>query len=120
MEVPRLAIQLELQLLAYATAAATATAMQDLSCVCDSWQWQILTPLSEAKDRTHNLMVPGQICFRCATTGTPGREIWAESWKEEQNKEGEGFEVVELSSEITTTITAIIMGGDICEALTMC
>jgi len=50
MEVPRLGIELELQLLAY----TTATAMQDPSCVCDlhcgSWQCQILTQLSEARD----------------------------------------------------------------------
>ena len=31
----------------------------------------ILNPLSEARDRTHNLMVPSQIRFRCATTRTP-------------------------------------------------
>ena len=30
-----------------------------------------LTQLSEARDRTHNLMVASQICFRCATMGTP-------------------------------------------------
>ena len=50
MEVPRLGIKLELQLLAY----ATATAMQDPSYICDlyhsSWQRQILSPLSEARD----------------------------------------------------------------------
>ena len=27
--------------------------------------------MSEAQDRTCNLIVPSQICFRCATTGTP-------------------------------------------------
>jgi len=31
----------------------------------------ILNPLSEARDRTRNLMVPGRIHFHCATTGTP-------------------------------------------------
>ena len=30
---------------------------------------QTLNPLSEAKDRTHNLMVPGRICFCCTTMG---------------------------------------------------
>jgi len=73
MEVPRLGVQWELQLPAYTTATATATS--DLRCVCDlhhsSWQRQILNPLSEARDRTRNLMVPSRICFRCATTGTP-------------------------------------------------
>ena len=71
MEGPRLGVELELQLLAYATAIET----QDPSHICDlhhsSWQHWILNPWSEARDRTHNLMVPSQICFHCATTGTP-------------------------------------------------
>ena len=49
--------------------------MPDPSHVFDlhhsSWQCQILNPLSEARDWTHNLKVPSQICFRWATTGTP-------------------------------------------------
>ena len=49
--------QLELQLLAYTTATGTA----DPSHVCDlhhiSWQHWIRNPLSEARDRTCNLMV---------------------------------------------------------------
>ena len=49
-------VQLELQ------PPDTATATQDLSHVCDlfhsSWQCQILKPLIEARDQTHNLMVP--------------------------------------------------------------
>ena len=32
---------------------------------------RILNPLSEAGDRTRNLMVPSQICFHCAIMGTP-------------------------------------------------
>ena len=56
MEVPRLGVESELQLLAY----STATAMRDLSLVCDlhhsSRQCWILNPLSEARDRTRNLM----------------------------------------------------------------
>ena len=58
MEVPRLAVQLELQLPAYTTAT------QDLSPVFDphhSSTCQILNPLSEARGRTHNLMVPSWI-----------------------------------------------------------
>ena len=55
---------------------ATATATSDPSCVRDlhhsSWQLPILNPLSEAWDRICNLMVPSQIRFHCATTGTPG------------------------------------------------
>ena len=30
-----------------------------------TWQYQILNPLSEARDQTSNLMVPSQICFHC-------------------------------------------------------
>ena len=71
LEVPRLGVQLELQLPAY----ATGTAMQDLRCVCDlhhsSWQHQSLNLPSEARDRTHNHMVPSQIRFCCTTMGTP-------------------------------------------------
>ena len=70
-EVPRLGRSSELQLPAY----TTATAMQDPSCAYNlhhsSQQCRILSPLSEARDRTHNLMVPRWIRFRCTTTGTP-------------------------------------------------
>ena len=70
MEVPRLGVQLEVQLLAY----TTATAVRDPSHIADlrhsSRQRQIPNPLSEARDRTRNLIVPSRICFRCATTGT--------------------------------------------------
>ena len=62
------------QIGATATAQATATVMPDLSLVCNlyrsSWQRWILNPLSEAKHRTHNLMVASWICFCCTTTGT--------------------------------------------------
>ena len=61
MEVPRLGVKSELQLLAYTTAIATP----DPSYICElhhsSLQRQILIPLSEARDQTHNLMVPSQI-----------------------------------------------------------
>ena len=71
MEVPRLGVKSKLQL----PAIATAIAMPDLSHVCSlhhsSRQWRILNPLSEARGQTRNLMVPGQICFQCTTTGTP-------------------------------------------------
>ena len=44
--------------------------------VCDlhrsSQQCQILNPQSKARDQTCNLMVPSQIRFCCAMTGTPG------------------------------------------------
>ena len=59
MEVPRLGVQSELMLLA----CATATATPDLSHFFDlhhsSQQCRILDPLSEARDQTCNLMVPG-------------------------------------------------------------
>ena len=49
--------------------------MPDLSCVFglhhSSHRCRILNPLSEARDRTHNLMVPSRIRFHCATTGAP-------------------------------------------------
>ena len=68
-EVPRLGIKSELQLPAYATAT------QEPRCVYDlhhsSQQHHILNPLSEARNRTHNLMVPSQIHFCCITMGTP-------------------------------------------------
>ena len=61
MEVPKLGVQPEMQPPAYARATAT----QNLSCVCDlhpsSWQHWILNPLSEARDRTRNLMDPSRI-----------------------------------------------------------
>ena len=42
------------------------------SCLHHSLQQhQILNPLSKARDQTCNLMVTSQICFCCATTGTP-------------------------------------------------
>jgi len=69
MEVPRLGVKLEIRLPAY----TTATAIPDLSHIFDlhhsSWQRLIPNPLSEARDRTCNLMDTSRICFRCATTG---------------------------------------------------
>ena len=71
MEVPRLQVESELQLPAYTTATTT----QDPSHICDlqhnSWQRQILYPLSEVRDQTHILMNISQIHFCCATAGTP-------------------------------------------------
>ena len=71
MEVPSLTVKSELQLPAYTTVTATP----DLSPVFDlhhsSQLRLILNPLSEARDRTCNLMVPSRIRFRCTTTGTP-------------------------------------------------
>ena len=70
MEVSRLGVEWDLQLPAY----ATATTILDLSCVCDwhhsSQQCQILNTLSEARDWTHNLLVPNRIHFCWVTMGT--------------------------------------------------
>ena len=56
LEIPRLGVKLELQLLAYATASATP----DPSHICNlhqgSWQHQSISPLSEARNRTHILV----------------------------------------------------------------
>ena len=41
-----------------------------------SWQCRILSPLSEARDRTHNLMVPSWVHFCCATLGTPDLSVF--------------------------------------------
>ena len=71
MEVPRLGVQSELQLLAYTRATETS----DLSRVCDlrhiSRPHRILNPLERGQGSNCNLMVPGGIHFRCASTGTP-------------------------------------------------
>ena len=71
MEVPRLGVKSELQVPVY----TTATARRDLGCICDlhhsSQQRRILNSLSEARDRTHSLMVPCRIRFCCAIMGTP-------------------------------------------------
>ena len=75
LEVPRLGVHSELQLLAYTTITS------DLSHVWDqhhsSWQRLILNPLSEARDRTHNLMVPSQIHFHWAMMGTPPSGLYS-------------------------------------------
>ena len=71
MEVPSLGDSLELQLPAYTTAKATPDLRRVFDLHHSSRQCQILDPLREAKDRTCNLNVPSQICFHCATTGTP-------------------------------------------------
>ena len=92
MKVPSSGIESELQLLAYTTPTAT----QDPSLVCNlhhrSWQCPILNPLSESRNRTHNLMVPSQISFHCAMMGTPKgcslvpnpqtttASIWLKTW----------------------------------------
>ena len=65
MEVPKLGVELELLLLALATELNWAA-----SAIYTIAHGQILNPLSEARDRTRNLMVPRQIRFHCTTMGT--------------------------------------------------
>ena len=67
MEVPRLGDKLELQLPAYTTATVTP----DPSHVCDLYHSSRQCGILNSRDRTHNLMVPSQICFCCTTMGTP-------------------------------------------------
>ena len=71
MEVPRLEVELEL----LPMANVTARAMPDSSYVWNlhhsSRQRQILNPMSKARDRTCNQMVPNRIRFHCITIGTP-------------------------------------------------
>ena len=63
------------QIRAIAAGYTTAPAMPDLSCICDlhhrSRQHPILNQLSKGRDWTCIFMDPSQICFCCATTGTP-------------------------------------------------
>ena len=66
-------------------------ATPDPSRVCDldhsSWQHRILNPMNKAWDPNCILMDPNQICFRCATMGTPDickiiLRRWGASYKE--------------------------------------
>ena len=70
MEVPRLGVHSELQPPAYTTATATPDPSLVYNLHHSSQQCQVLN-LSEARDRTLNLMVPSRIPFHCAMTGTP-------------------------------------------------
>ena len=70
LEVPRLGVESELQLPAYPIATAT----RDPSHICNLHhslrQHGTLNPLSEARDRTSNLMVPSGIRFHYTIMGT--------------------------------------------------
>ena len=70
-EVPRIGIKSELQLPAH----SAATVIPGLSLVCNLHhslqQGRILNSLSEARDWTHNLMVPSWIHYHWAMMGTP-------------------------------------------------
>ena len=71
MEVPRLGVELELQVPAYARATAT----WDPSLVCNlhhsSWQYRIVNPLSEGRDRTATSWFLVGFVNHWATMGTP-------------------------------------------------
>ena len=71
MLVPRLGVESERLLPAYATAAVTPDPSRVCSLHHSSRQRRILNPLSEARERTRNLMVPSRIRFRCAKAETP-------------------------------------------------
>ena len=71
MEVPRLEVESELQLPAYTIATATPNQSHIFSPHHSSWQCWILSPLSEAKDRTWVLVDTSQIHYHWATTRTP-------------------------------------------------
>ena len=60
-EIPRLGVESELQLLTYARATATRDPSHVSNLHHSSWQHRIVNPLSKARDRTHNLMVPSRI-----------------------------------------------------------
>ena len=61
MEVPKLGVESELQLLAYATATEIPDPSHVCNLYCSSGQYQILNPLSKARDRTLILMDPNQV-----------------------------------------------------------
>ena len=48
-----------------------ATSATYTTAHCNTRQWRIHNSLREARDRTHNVMVPSRIRFLCAMTGTP-------------------------------------------------
>ena len=60
----------------------------------------ILNPLSKARDRTHNVMVPSWIHFHCTTMGTP----WMLFFKLRKNQK----EIVKLINTIIGTKTLLI------------
>ena len=68
--VPRLGVEWELQLQAYTKAAVTQDPSRVSNLHHSSWQYQILNPLSEARDQTL-IMGTNQIHFCCATTRIP-------------------------------------------------
>ena len=84
--------------------------MQDLSRDCklhhSSRQCGIFNPLSEARDWTHNLMVPSWIHFRCAMMGTPGFFVFLGPYPRHMEVPRLGVKL-ELHLLVCTTATAI-------------
>ena len=72
-------LRLEVKSEFYSLAYASATAMPNLICICklhhSSGKYQILNPLSKARDQTCVFMVTSQIHFCCAIMGTPGGDV---------------------------------------------
>ena len=72
MEVLRLGVESELQLLAYTVATVTPDASCSAAYITAHSNTGVLNSSSEARDQTYHLVVvPSQICFCCATKGTP-------------------------------------------------
>ena len=74
MEVPRLGVESELQLLAYATATRTQTPSATY-LHHSSGQYQILNPLSEARDQIRILMAISQVCNPLSHQGNTSIQI---------------------------------------------
>ena len=62
-------------------------------------QCRILHPLSEARDRTHILMVPSRIRFHCAMVGTPGGNVFKKTFLTKRKERQKRKET--LSGEMT-------------------
>ena len=71
-----------------------------------SQQHQILSPQSEARSQTQNLMVTSWICFRCATTRTPSFSFFLDPHLKHMDILGLGFKLaLQLLAYTTATAT---------------
>ena len=90
MEIQKLWVKSKRQLPAY----TRATAMPDPRHVCklhhSSQQHQILNPQSEARDRTHNFMVPSRIPLYCVIMGTTHSNISVTDSSKDSSKKIKG------------------------------
>ena len=80
-------------------------------------QHQIFNPLSEARDRSRNLMVSGQTCFHCTARGAPPSNFlvvfssagFGESWCE-FGRRGDGDRLSHFLSELLSdTLSHLII-----------